>query len=643
MSDSEEEKRKNKKAKRMCVYKKEWEQQYPWLQTDNDNVYKSQCVLCKRFFSISHGGLNDVRKHSSSAEHKKNEQIKKKNQTLNQFLKGDSLNSDEEKKIAAEIVKVYHTVKHGVSFRCTECDVKVCAKIFHDSKIATSMSLGRTKASSIAHNLLGPASIEGPLAVLRGGTYFSISSDATNHGHIKVFPILARFYTVDCGIKNCLLDFYDDADETASAIFTNIKDRLQNLGLDFKNVSAYAADNANVNYGKNHSVFQLLLKENPKVLPARCPAHLLHNAVKNACEKCEFDIEHLVLKVYGHLSYHAKRVQQLKDLFLEADLTYLEILRHVSTRWLSLLPAVERILRGFPILKTYFFEMNENCPVGLKKYFSEADSLKSECFLAFFQNALKIFNDAILILEKDDILVSEVFDIINNLRKKLKERITDNFFGFVSTNILRKMSIEEQQSIKNCFITWYQNALKYLEDRFDFTENNKLATLRLFNLEKQFSFDDLTACLDKMSMSTAESGIDMDQLYEEFCQVKEVLYILIKEKEKAETTITAFDQWHALFTKNKNLVNLMKMFQYIASIPASNAHAERIFSLCGKTWTDDRNRLTPEHVKSELQIRVNFSETCSEFFDYVIKNKYLLKCAKSQNKYSFKNKKVQIL
>lgn len=160
--------------------------------------------------------------------------------------------------------------------------------------------------------------MESSLRALRNGVYFSVSSDATNHGNIKIFPILVRFYTIDCGIKNCLLDFYDDADESASAIFTNIKDRLGNLGLSMKNISAYAADNANVNYGKNHSVFQLLLKENNKMLPARCPAHLLHNAVKNACEKCEFDLEHLVLKVYGHLSYHAKRVHQLKTLFLEA-------------------------------------------------------------------------------------------------------------------------------------------------------------------------------------------------------------------------------------------------------------------------------------------------------------------------------------
>ena len=61
-------------------------------------------------------------------------------------------------------------------------------------------------------------------------------------------------------------------------------------------------------------------------------------------------------------------------------------------------------------------------------------------------------------------------------------------------------------------------------------------------MEKEFSFDDLTVCLDKMSISTGESGIDMDQLYEEFCQVKEALYILIKEKMNADITVTPFEQ-----------------------------------------------------------------------------------------------------
>lgn len=66
------------------------------------------------------------------------------------------------------------------------------------------------------------------------GTYFSVISDATSHGNIKVFPILVTFYTIDYGNKKCLLYFYDDADESALAIFTNIKDYLGNLGLDIK-------------------------------------------------------------------------------------------------------------------------------------------------------------------------------------------------------------------------------------------------------------------------------------------------------------------------------------------------------------------------------------------------------------------------
>lgn len=46
MSNSDEDK-KGKKMKRMCIYKKEWEQKYDFIKKDNSSCYKSYCNLCK--------------------------------------------------------------------------------------------------------------------------------------------------------------------------------------------------------------------------------------------------------------------------------------------------------------------------------------------------------------------------------------------------------------------------------------------------------------------------------------------------------------------------------------------------------------------------------------------------------------------
>ena len=89
----------------------------------------------------------------------------------------------------------------------------------------------------------------------------------------------------------------------------NLKIRLKQLGLDLENVSSYSADNTNVNFGIYHSVYQLILKDNSNVYSSRCVVYMLHNAVKFAIDKCKFDIEKLVLKIYDYFSYHAKRVE----------------------------------------------------------------------------------------------------------------------------------------------------------------------------------------------------------------------------------------------------------------------------------------------------------------------------------------------
>lgn len=161
--------------------------------------------------------------------------------------------------------------------------------------------------------------------------------------------------------------------------------------------------------------------------------------------------------------------------------------------------------------------------------------------------------------------------------------------------------------------------------------------MRIFALENTFIYKDLSMCCEKLSLTKL---IDMDELYNEFCSIKETLDKIIEERKQTHSSNekkTIYETWHELF-RHLNIPNLLKIFQFIVSIPCSNAAAERTFSLCGNAWTDSRNRLSVEHVKAELQEKINFQYNCKDFYDYVIKNKKLLKCAKSQDKYSFKNK-----
>lgn len=84
------------------------------------------------------------------------------------------------------------------------------------------LTLRRTKSSAIFHTVLGPASIQETIDSFQNKIFYSVSMDPSNHGAIKMFPLIVRFYTPETNLKTCVLDFYEDSDETASTIYNNI-------------------------------------------------------------------------------------------------------------------------------------------------------------------------------------------------------------------------------------------------------------------------------------------------------------------------------------------------------------------------------------------------------------------------------------
>lgn len=59
-----------KKKQRKTKYSAEWEK-YLWLLSIRDDVYKANCNVCHRPFSISHGGVKDIKQHAAGVNHKK--------------------------------------------------------------------------------------------------------------------------------------------------------------------------------------------------------------------------------------------------------------------------------------------------------------------------------------------------------------------------------------------------------------------------------------------------------------------------------------------------------------------------------------------------------------------------------------------
>ncbi|GLV40944.1 hypothetical protein CBL_08518 [Carabus blaptoides fortunei] len=178
---------------------------------------------------------------------------------------------------------------------------------------------------------------------------FSVSTDASNKGHRKMFPIAVRYFNItieEKPIVDSLIDFREQWGETAEEIFALITSSLKNVGLDMNYMTSFGADNAPVNFGCKAYVFTKLRELNPKLIKANCNCHVLHNTVKYALKTMKFDVETLVLKIYSEFSSSTKNVKELKASFDFLEQPYYETLKHVSTRWISPHKAVDRLLKN---------------------------------------------------------------------------------------------------------------------------------------------------------------------------------------------------------------------------------------------------------------------------------------------------------
>lgn len=82
----------------------------------------------------------------------------------------------------------------------------------------------------------------------------------------------------------CLLDFFEDPDETANAIYSNLKNIIESANLSLKNMTCYSAHNVSVNFGRISLIFNSKCQCNCSGMPS------------NILSKYIFDIKTFVLK-----------------------------------------------------------------------------------------------------------------------------------------------------------------------------------------------------------------------------------------------------------------------------------------------------------------------------------------------------------
>jgi len=619
-------------SRRKCKFNEKLIKEYPMFKK-TENEHEAFCKICCIIVSLANKGKADLIQHLSSSKHSKNIQSTSGSKSVNTFFVTQNT-KNEEKILAVEATLAFHTVRHHHSYKSCDCSTKLYRLMFCDSEVASKISSARTKTEAIVNNVLAPHSLKEVLKIINDNniSFIGVCTDGSNHAAVKIFPILIQYFDKNFGIKHNLIELKSLPDETSETICNLLIETLENMNLLSKCI-AFSGDNCNTNFGgverrgTNNVFYRLQQYIKKPIIGIGCPAHILNNCVQHAIDGLPIDIESIILKIYNYFSIYTVRTEALKEFCIFVDVEYKKLLFHSKTRWLSLFPAINRLLQIYPALQSYFLSQNQ-IPIAIKSFF---ENPLNESYLWFIHSLMYVFHSKIEIMEKENNSIWEISSILLSVENALHERKQQEFLPLKVKEIFKNNYNQSGVSnLKKEMLNVYDHGLCYLKKwTVNFDQFNCLKWMSLNTKPLWTDIENSIVFLNKYDLQLNDSLL-FDQ--------SQNLNLFLSQMEKNEdfSSLLSDKKWVKYFEQRSydTSSELLKICTFYFAIPAQNANVERIFSLMKAQWTDDRNRLLPDSVKNLLMTQYNFKHfDCTQFYDYCIKDKCLLSKIRSSNKY----------
>lgn len=618
--------------KRKTTWSEKYKDEFDFLEEVKGDDSKAYCKLCSTVFSISHGGRSDIFDHYKSNRHQQSTIAATSSGKLTTFFKKIEASTPELEIAAKEAAFAFHTAKHNFSFLSNDCTSNLI-KLCFDSKF----SLARTKATAIVKNVLAPFVDAEVTQELNNANYLSVMTDTSNHGNIKMLPLVIRSFDPTKGVSNKKISLQSISNEKSETIAQEILGEVRKLGLE-KKIICFAADNTNFNFGGvrregTNNVWRKMQNDlNCQLLGCGCSAHILHNATSAGCQMLDVDIENLVYSLHKHFKLYTVRTESFKSICEEMHTIFKPLKSHCSTRFLSLAPAIQRLIEMFEPLKEYFDSLKTKCPPKIKQFFA-LDSNKF--WLQFLNNQIQMINEAILKFERSDIAVFEISFELRLFKDKIKNRLQFAYLSREARQKLLRLDTDTQTAGQKSVKEFYEEIIDYLDrwgESLDGVENFEWMSMYKSpdwsQIEATYNF-----IIERHGASSAI--IKQDSLFDEFSQM--LFFTDEKKSTWIEKKVPAEKIWIEIFVhfreNSARLTNMEKLVEFAFCIPGTSMEVERIFSLIKQAWTDQKSCLDISTLNAIITLQYNIKMSCNEFFKKVKSNFELLRKVHSQEKY----------
>lgn len=179
--------------------------------------------------------------------------------------------------------------------------------------------------------------------------FVTVITDTSNRKSDKMLPVLVRGFDREEGVKVFKLAVKIIANERSETVVDELVGTGMHSNLEEK-IIAFAGDNCVTNFGgvnrngENNVFFRLKQQLGREIVGVGCACHIIHNAYDAACDQLPINIEALSFIIYKFFHIHTLRVESLKAICDDHEVTYTNLVNHSGTRFLTLLRAVEKVM-----------------------------------------------------------------------------------------------------------------------------------------------------------------------------------------------------------------------------------------------------------------------------------------------------------
>lgn len=425
---------------------------------------EATCIFCSKVIHCSHHGVSAVKRHANNKQHVEAckqhrdelEALKKPatTQSLLEYCLPAGLGiSEADRATLAETYFVLAVAIAGIPYSWGDTATSIFPLMFPDSKAAKEFQCGRKKVSYVVSDGLGPYFKKAVVDEFnKESVHYTIEIDETPlpEQRCQQLDVIVRYFSEVCQqvVAEHLRSFHLGS-ATSDVLLARVKEAVQDLPQ--RNMLCFYSDGPNVMKSLKK---KLMHDVNPTLLNiGECSLHKIHNTFAKGIEAFGNNVESTLMDAYHFFKNSAVQSAVLKENQRCLGLPESVFLRHVSSRWLSLGPALDRFIEQYPALKSMVLDVQQGPRAAGTVYKRLRENLSKKDLLAtalFLRNVADLFVGFLELFQRSEPLVHVLYEEMVKLSKKVLGR-------FVRTEAYRDLTGEELKSVDvECSSNWKQ-------------------------------------------------------------------------------------------------------------------------------------------------------------------------------------------